>query len=61
MPDTFAMMCLRGLMRADLRSGRDVGEVMFAAVKQARADGVSDEQLRQVVADLRAEGLIPDA
>jgi hypothetical protein len=57
--DTGAMMALRGMMRNALVCGADLGTVMFAAVKQAREDHVTDEQLQKVVDDLRAEGRIP--
>ena len=59
MTDTIAMQALRGTIRHRLVCGDDLGAVMFAAVKQAREDGITDPQMQKVVEDLRTEGHIP--
>jgi hypothetical protein len=50
------VMTLRGMMRNWLAEGLDEGATVFAAVREARQQGISDHALRQAVSDLQAEG-----
>lgn len=57
--DTPEVMALRGNARHALTLGADHGVVVFGLVRDAGRRNVSSEDTARIVAELRAEGLIP--
>lgn len=49
-------MALRAKARLQLAANVDEGKVAYDLVHDARLSGVSDGEVRQIIAELRAEG-----